>query len=85
MGIFSSLLGIFKKRESQEVPTGVVEESPLSALDASQEYLTMDNLKAKMDLIATHFDTLKTQYEVLNEKVSSIEMMVKELYEMSKR
>jgi len=84
MGIFSGLLGIFKKKQP-EIPTeDLPEEIPMSALELSQEATTIENLKVKMDLIATHFDTLKTQYEVLNGKISAIEKMVKEMYEMSK-
>ncbi|MBI4010119.1 MAG: hypothetical protein HY361_02915 [Candidatus Aenigmarchaeota archaeon] len=83
MGIFSRLFGIFK-RKTEEAPEDLPEEIPLSALEINQETTTIENLKAKMDLITTHFDTLKTQYEVLNGKISSIEKMVKEMYEMSK-
>ena len=83
MGIFSGLFGIFKKR-TPAMPIESTEDMPLSALEVNQEETTIDNIKAKMDLMATNFDTLKTQYEILNQKISAIERMVKEMYEMSK-
>jgi len=83
MGIFSGLLGIFKKKPPA-MPIESTEDIPLSALEVNQEETTIDNIKAKMDLMATNFDTLKTQYEILNQKISAIERMVKEMYEMSK-
>ena len=84
MGIFSGLLGIFKRKQPEMPAEALPEEMPFSALEMDQETTTIENLKAKIDLIATHFDTLKTQYEVLNEKISAIEKMVKEMYRMSK-
>ncbi len=84
MGIFSGLLGIFKRKTPDEMPSENSPEIQLSALEMSPESTNLENIKVKIDLIATHFDTLKTQYEVLNEKVSAIEKMVKEMYEMSK-
>lgn len=84
MGIFSGLFGIFKRKTPAVLVEDSPEDMPLSALEISQEETTIDNIKAKMDLMATNFDTLKTQYEILNQKISAIEKMVKEMYQMAK-
>ena len=84
MGFLSRLFKPFKKNESvPEVPVETLPEAIPSSFGMTEDS-TIENIKAKMDLIATHFDTLKTQYEVLNEKISVIEKMVKEMYHMAK-
>lgn len=47
--------------------------------DASSE-----NLKAKVDLMLTQIDSLKIEYEAINQRIQNIERMVKELYTMAK-
>lgn len=77
MGLFS----IFK-REKKELPP--LEELPKipEALPTPEKKLeegSMENLKIKIDLVLTHLDSLKTQYEALNERIKNIEKMVEEI------
>jgi len=39
---------------------------------------------SEVEILIAKVDALKFQYEVLNEKISNIEKMVKEIYEMAK-
>ena len=43
-----------------------------------------ENLKAKVDLMLTQIDSLKTEYEAINQRIQNIERMVRELYAMAK-
>ena len=87
MGLFSSLLGIFRRKQpEQEMPLEAVpEEISLSTIEIPKQTPEMDNIKAKMDLVSTRFDTLNTQYQILNEKVSVMEKMTREIYEAFRR
>ncbi len=62
-------------------------EEPLPALptrELTPETVTSDNMKAKMDLVLAQIDSLKTQFEALNQRTQTIEAMVRELYNMAK-
>ncbi len=76
MSILSRIVGIFgrKKEPLETVPT----------LPPVADAIAMDNIKSKMDLVLTQLDSMKTGYQVLNERLASIEKMVKEMYDMSK-
>jgi len=52
---------------------------PTYPTDASSE-----NLKAKVDLMLTQIDSLKIEYEAINQRIQNIERMVRELYAMAK-
>ncbi len=43
-----------------------------------------ENLKAKVDLMLTQIDSLKFEYEAINQRIQNIERMVRELYAMAK-
>jgi len=71
----------------------VVEESPpinypASLPPANQPSYPTDasaeNLKAKVDLMLTQIDSLKIEYEAINQRIQNIERMVRELYAMAK-
>jgi hypothetical protein len=69
--------GFRKKKEKPpeigELPRGM-----------SSEAATIDNVKAKMDLVLTQMDSLRTQYAVMNERVQSMEKMLKEILALAK-
>ncbi len=78
MGLFS----IFKRKKKKELPPleelpKIPEVSPTP--EKKLEESSVENLKVKMDLILTHLDSLKTQYEALNERIKNIEKMVEEI------
>jgi uncharacterized coiled-coil DUF342 family protein len=80
MGIFS-----FLKRKKETKPLGLPPEveslPPLPPVkpEPSLESSSIENLKAKIDLLLTHVDSLKTQYETMNERIKNIEQMVQEI------
>jgi hypothetical protein len=43
-----------------------------------------ENLKAKVDLMLTQVDSLKLEYEAINQRIQNIERMVREIYTMAK-
>ncbi len=86
MGIFSKITGIFQRRKRTEdllkdLPPS---PSPLLAASVTAETATAENVKARMDLVLTQMDSLRVQYETMNERISNIEKMLKELYDMAK-
>ena len=70
------VFGFLRKKKELEVP-------PLPK-EVTTETTTVDNVKAKMELVLAQVDSLRTQYEAMNERILSIERMVKELYAMAK-
>lgn len=42
------------------------------------------NAMAKFDLISAQMDSLKLEYETLNQRIQNIERMVREIYSMAK-
>lgn len=81
MGIFSRIFGIFRrKKETTNYPNLDLQIkrfdiSPqlASYQQATTETASLENLKAKMDLILTQIENLKIQYDTLNEKIDRIE------------
>lgn len=75
----------FLRRKKKEEPLPEVELPPeVEKPKVSAETTTAENVKAKMDLILTQMDSLRTQYENLNERIIAIERMIKEMYDMAK-
>lgn len=70
----------FWKRK-KEIPLPPVEppKPPTTA-----EATTMENVKAKMDLILTQIDSLRVQNETLNERIKNIEKAVAEILRIAK-
>jgi len=76
MGILSRIF----RRKKEEVPEP--EEVPESTLGT----VTVENVKAKMDLVLTRFekintqiDSLRVQNETLSERIKNIERLVTEI------
>ncbi len=66
---------ILKKRE---------EPAALAQTEVTPEAVTTENVKAKMDLVLAQVDSLRTQYEALNQRTQTIESMVREIYNLAK-
>jgi flagellar biosynthesis/type III secretory pathway M-ring protein FliF/YscJ len=66
---------IFRKREEPALP---------AQTEVTPEDVTTGNVKAKMDLVLTQVDSLRTQYEALNQRTQTIESMVREIYNLAK-
>ncbi len=83
---FSKITGIFsrKKRTEDLLKDLPPSPSPLPVTSVTAETATAENVKARMDLVLTQMDSLRVQYETMNERVSNIEKMLKELYDMAK-
>lgn len=77
MGIFSRLK-FWKKKKEVALPP--VEPSKPPTVEAT----TMENVKAKMDLILTQLDSLRVQNETLNERIKNIEKAVAEILSIAK-
>lgn len=79
------VFGIFKK-----IFKSKKEEQPMSPLTGiakpgiAAETTSAENMKAKMDLVLAELDSLRVQYEAINQRIQTIETMVKELYAMAK-
>lgn len=76
MGILSKF-----KRKKEELPPLPQE---LVKPEVESEAPGVGNIRAKMELVLTHLDSLRTQYDVLNERIKNIEKMVRELHAMAK-
>jgi hypothetical protein len=71
----------FWKREKELPPLPPIEplKPPIGA-----EATTMENVKAKMDLILTQLDSLRVQNETLSERIKTIEKCMVEILEIAK-
>lgn len=72
------LLSRFRKKK-EIIP----EITPSPTPDTSPETTTLDNLKAKMELVLTELDSLKTQYAAMNMKIDKISKILEELHKMA--
>jgi len=65
---------------------GKKKELPLPELpkEISSETTTIDNVKAKMDLVLTQLDSIRTEYAVLNERTKTIENLLREIMTLAK-
>ena len=57
---------------------------PSSKPIGSAEFVTQENMKAKIDLIMTHIENLKLQHDTINQRLDHIEGMVKQLLDIAK-
>lgn len=77
----------FKRKQKEkeiplpEKPIGepIPEPKPITTETTSGE-----NIKPQIDLILARIDGLKLQYDALNERLNSIEKMIKEIYQLAK-
>lgn len=78
MGIFSKIKEKFgrKKEEPVEIPE-ISEEAP------RLEPASLENMKAKMDLILTQMESLRIQNETLNERLKIIEKLLIEIRKLA--
>ncbi len=72
----------FKKEKKAELPKEI--ENPLTQIPEAQKTETKEEKKPELEVLIAKIDALKFQYEALNEKISNIEKMLKEIYEMAK-
>jgi len=71
---------LFRKREKPFLPA----QTEMTHEAMTPEAVTTENVKAKMDLVLAQVDSLRTQYETLNQRAQTIESMVREMYNMAK-
>ena len=83
MGIFSVFFGR-KKRKVVEPILVPPHHFPPEISKISSESTMMENVKSKMDLVLTQLDSIRTDYQIMNERVSKIEKILKEIYELAK-
>jgi hypothetical protein len=69
------MFGFKKKKDIDNLPL---------PKEITLETTTADNVKAKMDLIMTQLDSLKTQNDVLNQKIENMDKILKEIYALAK-
>lgn len=50
----------------------------------TQPPIDSENLRAKVDLMLSQIDSLKIEYEALNQRIQNIERMIREIYAMAK-
>jgi len=73
------ILDRFKKKEPLPDVGSLPSLPPALPEAPTLEKTTMENVKAKIDLVATQLDSLRTQYETLNERIKNIEKVVTEI------
>ncbi|MCS7105828.1 MAG: hypothetical protein NZ942_00725 [Candidatus Aenigmarchaeota archaeon] len=79
------ILSFFRRKKETSVTAELPELPPLPSSppipkpEATIETSSIENLRVKIDLVLTHIDSLKTQYETLNERIKNIEQMVQEI------
>ncbi len=78
MGILSRIKERFgKKKEEPLEEISILEEVP------KVEPATLENVKAKMDLILTQMESLRIQNETLNERLKIIEKLLIEIKKLA--
>lgn len=80
---FRLLFGPVKKKEDKKVDDQKIEEQNITT-DMQANSLNVDNIKGKIDLMLAQVDSLKLEYETINQRIQNIERMVRELYAMAK-
>ena len=82
---FRMLFGSTKKKKEEDGQTSDAEISAnQSPINPMQDSMQPDNIKGKVDLMLAQMDSLKLEYETINQRIQNIERMVRELYAMSK-
>jgi len=80
------MFNIFKRKKEKELTLPKepgLAEKPLPE-PVLEKPSTKEDVKPQLDLILARIDNLKIQYDALNERLNSIEKMIKEIYEMAK-
>lgn len=75
------------ERPNIEEPTDTRFSMPSPAAKPSlvtSESVAQDNIRAKMELMATQIDSMRMQQESMNQRIVDIETMVKQLLIMAK-
>ncbi len=83
---FKLIFGRGKKKEPSAEETPLT-EYPAPYVPTNQPNYPdalSENLKAKIDLMLSQVDSLKIEYEAINQRIQNIERMVRELYTMAK-
>ncbi|TAL47940.1 hypothetical protein EPN87_01800 [archaeon] len=75
------LIGFLFRKKVKEEPLPPIE---VPKVEVTTETATVDNLKAKVDLMVTEMDSMKYQFSALNERLQNIERMVREIWQMAK-
>lgn len=86
---FKLIFGGKKKETAVEeaplnYPTAPPSNLPPTNLPSYPTDASAENLKAKVDLMLAQIDSLKIEYEAINQRIQNIERMVRELYAMAK-
>lgn len=83
---FKLIFGRVKKKEpvSEEILPKPTQLPPTISSTYTPETVATENLKAKVDLMLSQVDSLKLEYEALNQRIQNIERMVREIYAMAK-
>jgi len=71
-----------KKRESlpfEPIEAAGVSERTAGATISEAEPVTIENVRAKLELVMTRLDSLSTQYAAMNERLKNIERLVTEI------
>jgi hypothetical protein len=81
----------FKKEEKVNIsnlspPSSVQEHETKINVEQHKEEPkeTQENKKTEIEILIAKIDALKFQYEALSEKISNMEKMLKEIYEIAK-
>ncbi len=80
---FRLLFGSTKKKKGEDDQKSDIDSVSQAASTPMQD-LQPDNMKAKVDLMLAQMDSLKLEYETINQRIQNIERMVREMYAMSK-
>jgi len=80
MGIIDKLkrrkyddLGDFEKVDIQNLSKNLENQEQEVKQDSLTQKIQLDNVKSKLDLILTDLDNLKTQNQMMNERLKNIE------------
>jgi len=82
---------LFKRKEkvgiaNLQTPPQIQEQYNNINIPKNQEQPkeVQENKKSEIEILIAKMDALKFQYEVLSEKISNMEKMLKEIYEIAK-
>lgn len=81
MGIFGWIKRKFKRKEKlEEIPKAPLQtETRITETQKQTEKITMDNIKARVDLVLAELDSIKTQNQTINERLKAIEKTLVEM------